>query len=349
VPVRLIPRCLIIGALAVAGAFGPVGSAAASTSCTYYPPPLGLIDVVLTSDDAMRLEVVGGDVQVQDGVGTLIPCSGGTATTAATATIDITDGSGTGIAPSFVTIVDPGELAGAKIDLDLRGGIDAVAFQAASAPLDLRLGAAGVNTNPVDLKGPSPDVDVSPGGVDEFRAEGSSGADRVWAPGAVGGDSPTTVPLKITANAGDDLLGGGEVSPDVFDGGSGTDTVSYATATQGVAGPINGQVYVNNTVTGLDTLTGIEALVGSPLGDELSGDGGPNTLKGGRGDDLIRGRGGKDRIFGGRGRDQLFGDLGIDALFAADRRRDAVIDCGGGSNRRELAKVDRSDPAPRSC
>lgn len=344
------PRGLIVGALALVGVLGPAGTAAASTSCYYYPPPTGLIDVILTSDDAMRLEVVGGDVQVQDGLGAPIACSGGgTATTAGTARIDVTDGSGSGIAPSLVTIVDPGKLAGAAIGLDLRGGRDVVEFRAVSLPLNLRLGAMGVNTNPADLKRPSPDADVSSGGVDQFEAQGSSGPDRVWAPGAVPGDATTAVPLKITAKGGDDLLGGGDVAPDEFDGGPGTDTVTYAAAIQSVAGKIDGQIYENNTGTGLDTLTGIETLIGGPLDDTLSGSGGRNTLKGGRGRDLLHGKAGPDQIVGGRGRDQLFGDFGIDALFAADRKRDAVIDCGGGSNRKESAKLDRSDPAPRSC
>lgn len=346
----LVSRGLIVGALAVVGVLGAVGPATAAISCNYYPPPTGLIDVILTSDDAMRLELVGNEVQVQGGTGTPIPCSGGTANKADVATIDITDGSGgVGVAPSLVTIDDPAKLAKAIIDLDLRGGDDTVEFRAVSAPLNLRFGAAGVNTNAADVKGPSPDVDATPGGVNEFRAEGSSGPDSVWAPGAVPGDGINPVPLEINAKGGDDLLGGGDVPPDAFAGGSGKDTVTYAAALESVAGKINGQIYENNTVTGLDSLTGIETLVGSPLGDELSGDGDGNTLKGGRGDDQIHGKGGRDRVTGGRGRDELFGDAGIDSLFAVDRRRDTAIDCGAGSNRRELARADRSDPAPRSC
>jgi Ca2+-binding RTX toxin-like protein len=276
---------------------------------------------------------------------------GGTAATATTKTIDITDGSGGGIgvAPSLATIDDPAKLAKSAIDLDLRGGDDAVELRAVSAPLDLRFGAAGVNTNPADLKGSSPDVDITPDGVDLFRARGSSGGDRVRASGAVPGDTFAAVPLEVNARGGGDLLGGGDVAPDALSGGPGVDTVTYGAALESVAGKINGQIYENNTGTGLDTLTGIETLIGSSQGDELSGDGGRNTLKGGRGSDLIHGMGGGDRIIGGRGRDQLFGDTGIDTLFAVDRTRDALINCGNGSNRKELARVDRSDPAPRSC
>ena len=202
-----------------------------------------------------------------------------------------------------------------------------------------------MNTNPADLKGSSPDVDITPGGVDLFRGQGSSGPDRVRASGAVPGDTPATVPLEVNARGGDDLLGGGDVAPDALNGGRGRDTVTYGAALESVLGKINGQIYENNTVTGLDTLTGIETLIGSSQGDELSGDGGPNTLKGGRGGDLIHGRGSRDRIIGGPGPDELFGDSGIDSLFAVDRTRDTGINCGNGSNRKELARVDRSDPA----
>jgi hypothetical protein len=344
-------RGLIVGALAAVGLLGSAATATANVTCTYYPPPTALIDVILTSDDAMRLAVFQNQIQVQDGAGTPIACSGGPAPIATTKTIDITDGSGggAGVAPSLVTIDDPARLARVAINLDLRGGNDAVELRSVAVSLDLRFGAAGVNTNPADLEGPSPDVDITPGGVDLFEAHGSRVRDRIRAPGAVPGDTYATIPLEVNARGGDDLLAGGDIAPDALNGGPGGDTVTYATALESVHGKINGQIYENNTVTGLDTLTGIETLIGSPQLDELTGDGGPNTLKGGRGPDEIHGKGNRDRIIGGRGRDELFGDAGIDSLFAIDRTRDTVIDCGNGSNRKELAKTDRSDPAPRSC
>jgi Ca2+-binding RTX toxin-like protein len=344
-------RSLIVGALAVVGLLGPAATASAAVSCTYYPPPTALIDVILSSDDAIRLAVVQNQIQVQDGSGTPIACSGGPAPTATTATIDITDGSGGGIgvAPSLVTIDDPARLARTAINLDLRAGDDAVELRSVAVSLDLRFGATGVNTNPADLEGSSPDADITSGGVDLFEAHGSSVRDRIRASGAVPGDTFTTVPLEVNARGGGDLLAGGDVAPDELNGGPGEDTVTYGAALESVLGKINGQIYENNTVTGRDTLTGIEILIGSSQGDTLTGDGGRNTVKGGRGADSIHGKGNRDRIVGGRGRDELFGDAGIDSLFAIDRTRDAVIDCGNGLNRKELARTDRSDPAPRSC
>ncbi|MSO41603.1 MAG: hypothetical protein EXQ70_06885 [Solirubrobacterales bacterium] len=151
-------RCFpIVGSLLVFGALAFPGSAGAAISCVHDAPPTGLIDVILSSNDAVRLEVVGNKVQVQDGAGAPIACTGGAATVAGTTAIDVTDGSGGGgIAPSLLTIVDPTELSGAAIVLDLRGGSDRVEFRTTSGPLNLRFGALGVNTNPSDYGGLSP-------------------------------------------------------------------------------------------------------------------------------------------------------------------------------------------------
>ncbi|MSO41602.1 MAG: hypothetical protein EXQ70_06880 [Solirubrobacterales bacterium] len=180
---------------------------------------------------------------------------------------------------------------------------------------------------------------------------GSAGRDTILGSGAVPGDYSGSglIPIEINAHGGSDRLSGGNESPDALNGGAGVDTVTYGAADRGVAGAIDGQIYENNTVTGLDTLTGIESLVGSPLIDTLSGSAGSDRLKGGRGADVLHGLAGKDLIVGGRGRDEMFGDKGIDVLFATDGKRDLRIDCGLGANRKEVAKTDPKDPKPNSC
>ena len=77
------------------------------------------------------------------------------------------------------------------------------------------------------------------------------------------------------------------------------DTASYATAGSGVtvslaiAGP-------QDTVgAGLDTLIGIERLIGSSSNDTLTGDGLANRIDGGAGDDTIDGGAGNDILIGG--------------------------------------------------
>lgn len=90
-------------------------------------------------------------------------------------------------------------------------------------------------------------------------------------------------------------------------------------------------------------------LRGGKGNDRLFGSVGADSLVGGGGGDTLVGRGGNDELFGGKGGDTLIGGAGIDRLFAADGRRDRVLNCGAGSNRRERAKLDRRDPKPKSC
>lgn len=68
------------------------------------------------------------------------------------------------------------------------------------------------------------------------------------------------------------------------------------------------------TGQGSDTFEAIEAIVGSPEADDLTGNHLNNAFAGLDGDDTIRGRGGIDRIFGGRGGDRLFGGATNDHL-----------------------------------
>ena len=103
----------------------------------------------------------------------------------------------------------------------------------------------------------------------------------------------------LTGGAGNDMLLGG-AGDDTLDGGAGTaDTASYATAGSGVtvslaiAGP-------QDTVgAGVDTLIGIERLIGSSSNDTLTGDGLANRIDGGAGDDTIDGGAGNDILIGG--------------------------------------------------
>ena len=83
----------------------------------------------------------------------------------------------------------------------------------------------------------------------------------------------------LTGGAGNDILAGGL-------NGAGGDTASYATATAGVTVSLLLQGGTQNTVgAGVDTLTGIENLIGSAFNDTLTGDAGNNVLTGGAGND----------------------------------------------------------------
>ena len=69
-----------------------------------------------------------------------------------------------------------------------------------------------------------------------------------------------------------------------------------------------------------DTLSGFEAVFGSPKDDTIIGDVGANNLFGWLGDDLLKGRAGADRLHGMDGSDLANGGQGTDRCHAEVRR-----------------------------
>ena len=126
----------------------------------------------------------------------------------------------------------------------------------------------------------------------------------------------------LSGNAGNDTLDGGAgndvllggAGDDSLTGGLGVDAASFASSTTAVvvsllSGSASGE--------GSDTLTGIENLTGSALGDTLTGDDTANTLSGAAGNDTLNGGLGNDVLLGGTGNDSLIGGGGTDtASFA---------------------------------
>ncbi|PCH75081.1 MAG: hypothetical protein COC12_01965, partial [Rhodobacteraceae bacterium] len=121
---------------------------------------------------------------------------------------------------------------------------------------------------------------------------------------------------------GDDAYyfsGGG----DLFDGGAGTDSVSFYSAGKSLKLDLEGFTAL---VTGEkeDLLVSIENVYGTELADVMLGNQFDNLLSGYRGDDTISGRAGNDLLIGLRGNDtidggadndQLFGGIGKDTLI----------------------------------
>ncbi|MEK7414293.1 MAG: calcium-binding protein, partial [Planctomycetota bacterium] len=115
-----------------------------------------------------------------------------------------------------------------------------------------------------------------------------------------------------------------------FDGDGSLDLATANTGSDNVSillGAGNG-VFQNavNLATGsalgeaTDSLVEIEDIIGSPFGDDLRGDGGPNRILGEApfttfGNDTIRGDGGNDTLQGGGGDDQLNGESGVDQFM----------------------------------
>ena len=159
---------------------------------------------------------------------------------------------------------------------------------------DTILGNAGAgDTNDVG--------DVIFGGVGNDVLDGWVGDDVLYGRG--GND------VLIGAAGNDFLQGNGD--DDSYIGGDGIDTVSFELSLAGVtadltAGTASGE--------GSDTFSGVENLIGSSKGDDLSGDANANVIEGLVGADTIRGEAGDDSLFGGAGKDVIDGDDGDDFL-----------------------------------
>ena len=154
---------------------------------------------------------------------------------------------------------------------------------------------------------------------------GNSGKDRLF---GEGGDDllrssslPGETESLIGGGGADNLRGGSgrdvmDPGPgrDVLEGGGGRDVAFYRTAPGRVSVILSLGVATGRGVGGVDSLIGIEDVVGSQFDDRLVGDGRENLILGEGGDDLIFGRAGRDHLHGGGGDDQLIGGPGVDAL-----------------------------------
>jgi Ca2+-binding RTX toxin-like protein len=156
----------------------------------------------------------------------------------------------------------------------------------------------------------------------------------------------------IDGGAGDDVI---NTVPYIFpgsnvetshaariDGGAGTDTWSFDTASSGVA------VNLETGVSGEARAVNIENVIGGAYADDIVGSSGANRIESGDGADTVSGGAGNDLIFGGAGANILSGDDGDDNLVGgADSDRlsggagldvisggagDDVIDGGEGWN-----------------
>ncbi|HEX8262175.1 MAG TPA: calcium-binding protein, partial [Allosphingosinicella sp.] len=147
------------------------------------------------------------------------------------------------------------------------------------------------------------------------RIEGGSGDDLLR--GDDGND-------QLVGGAGNDVMLGGR-GVDGFDGGGNEpfgpsssfgDQVSFldSAATQGAVADLHTGIISNDGFGNAESMTGIESLRGTGLGDFLGGDAAANRLVGEGGEDVIFGRGGDDIIEGGGGVDLLHGHEGDDSL-----------------------------------
>ena len=181
---------------------------------------------------------------------------------------------------------------------------------------------------------------------------GGAGNDVLYGDGAIfvdlhgdGGSGPITTFADVTVIdpafvAGNDILDGG-LGNDVLNGGGGIDTASYASATGAVQVNLNGSGGGSSSgAAGNDSLTSIEAVIGSAFNDTLSTSAAASRLSGGDGNDTITGQGGADTLEGDGGHDGLRGNGGNDTLRGGDGDDflfggdgDDMLDGGAGFDR----------------
>jgi Ca2+-binding RTX toxin-like protein len=116
---------------------------------------------------------------------------------------------------------------------------------------------------------------------------------------------------------------------ETFDGGAGSDWVSYAHSTAGIRVGLMTGTARGGFAEG-DRLTAIENLEGTAFGDAITGSAAHNTLTGFQGNDAIHGNGGNDTIRGNIGNDFLTGGDGRDRINGGPG--DDLIDAGAGED-----------------
>ncbi|MDK1482985.1 M10 family metallopeptidase C-terminal domain-containing protein, partial [Sinorhizobium sp. 6-117] len=123
---------------------------------------------------------------------------------------------------------------------------------------------------------------------------------------------------QLFGDAGNDVLTRTVHSgKDLFDGGVGIDTLSFAAGATSVVLDLQTQAKNKGLALGL-TVKNFETIIGSAADDEIRGDATANTLYGKGADDILDGRDGNDTLVGGAGDDWLTGGAGNDR-FVFDR------------------------------
>nr|WP_276611489.1 cadherin domain-containing protein [Caulobacter sp. 602-2] len=246
---------------------------------------------------------------------------------------------------------------------DIRGGVGA----------DKLYGELGDDT----LRGEDGD-DLLDGGVGVDKLYGGAGRDQLWGGDgddvleAGDGDDRITdwtgdiwsKPVNgfVRAGEGNDVIidgagqdaswgeGGDDIyvvhqdggaTIDTFDGGAGSNTVSYSTFTAGFSLDLSNRLASDaNVAVGYgDHFLNVQHVIGSGFDDNIGGDANANVLTGGGGNDTLTGRAGNDVLEGGAGNDTLYGGTGDDRLYGGDgddylsaEAGNDVLDGGAGND-----------------
>lgn len=155
--------------------------------------------------------------------------------------------------------------------------------------------------------------DTIRGGAGNDTIYGNSGNDTIFGNG--GNDT-------IYGGKGDDILSGGvgdnvlrgdsgndlfiaDEGNDTIVGGTDFDTIDYSSVSAAINADLSKKTIVG-AMSGTDTISGIEKIIGSAFADTFKGASGNDIIDGGAGHDTLRGIAGSDQLTGGSGSDTFF-------------------------------------------
>jgi len=217
----------------------------------------------------------------------------------------------------------------------------------------LRAGALGINLNPTSELFSGADLDVKTKAGARNELAGGGGDDRLASIGGSATGDPAGATLRggdgddtLTGGSGADTLDGGP-GADKLTGGAGEDMASYYGASGGVTVSLLVAEAQETGGAGMDTLSAVENLEGSRMGDVLAGDAGHNLIRGSEGDDTIDGGLSSDKLIGGDGVNTLsFATVsggGVEVALPANANPVAV---SGGAGADEVSLFDNLIGSP---
>jgi serralysin len=190
--------------------------------------------------------------------------------------------------------------SGGEDDFDGGTGNDMVSYVASSAAVLVNLGTGKGFGG--DAQGDTyTSIERATGSIYQDNFYGSDGVD------------------EFRGLGGYDWFNSSSGGRDVYDGGSGQDTVSYSAGTEGVIASLDSG-RGNAGDANDDVFRFIDNLTGTSFDDTLTGNDDRNVLRGLYGEDTLSGGGGVDRLTGGGNDDYLDGGAGWDYAFYSGNR-----------------------------
>ena len=349
-------------------------AASAAVTCSYDGGGHGMyVTLSVDRDKATVARQANGTLLLVNGVS----CGGATVGNVDGIYVKDISGAGTTVElDASAGALGPGytpEPASSEIEtyVDSGAGTDLLRVRGEASGARIAVGALGINVN-VATDTAGGDVDVKITDVETVEVEGGPGKDLLTGQGGVGTGPPYAQSLTLAGGGDEDELhGGGDPTgsswlrggPDDdllitssagghLDGGPGNDrligdsnwdTAFYYGSPAGVHVDLGITGPQDTSGAGVDTITGVDSLVGTPYDDVLEGTDGPNEMLGYGGDDAFDGRGGPDFFGGGDGADTLRGGRGDDFLDGGAGEDTATYDDARGALTLDLGITDHQD------